>query len=157
MTKQTARARVERRMGRPPKDIRDDPDRIKIEFAMALQKAWGLSERKAFDFVVARFEALATEPTKTPRGAHKHPGAQIVGYETRPFRTVSGRSSVLRRKSKRRALRPDVVSALTLALHCRDMDAARRLFEGLSMLATVAGPDRLQRVLTELLPKSPTF
>jgi hypothetical protein len=41
MTKSSA-SRLRRRRGRPPEDIRDDPDRITIEFALALKAAWGL-------------------------------------------------------------------------------------------------------------------
>jgi hypothetical protein len=148
MTRASA-ARVERRIGRPLKDMSDDPDRISIEFALALQKAWGMSERMAFDFVIARFEAIETEPTKTPRGTSKKPGF-LVGYETAPLRTVKGRALTLRKKIKRLPPRPDVVAALTMALQCRSTEAAHRLLEGLSSLAAVAGPDRLQRVLAEL-------
>src|ERR1700730_5523555 len=120
MTK-SSRARIERRLGRPLKDSHDDPDSISIEFAMALRRVWGMSERAAFDWVITQFESRAGEPTKTPRGAGKHPGGLIIGYETSPLRTVSGRAATLRQKSKRHRARPDVVAALTLALRCRDI------------------------------------
>ena len=139
-------ARRERRLGRGRP--RNDDDLITIEFALALKKAWGLSERKAFDFVVARFKSRATEPTKIPRGARKRPGGGVVGYETFPKKTVSGRAATLR-QGKGRA-RQDVVHALTLALRCRDARAAHQLFEQLLILTAVAGPDRLRRVITEL-------
>jgi hypothetical protein len=142
-------ARHERRR----KDISTDPDLITIEFALALKAAWQMSERAAFDFVVARFESRMTDPTKTPRG--EHPGSIPVGYETFPRKTVSGRSATLRQKSKRYSPRPDVVRALILALRCRDMDAAQRLFDGLSMLGALAGPDRVRRVIAELVAQMP--
>jgi hypothetical protein len=155
MTKSSA-ARIDRRLGRekgrPPKDPRTDPDMIAIEFALALQAAWQISERKAFDLAVAWFEARMAEPTKTPRGASKHPDGLLVGYETFPAKTVSGRALTLRKKSRRHSPRPDVVAALTMALRCRDMDAALRLFDSLFMLAALAGPERLRRVVMELAP-----
>jgi hypothetical protein len=77
MTKSSA-SRLRRR--RPPEDIRDDPDRITIEFALALKAAWGLSERAAFDLAVAWCESRVTEPTKTPRGSGKRPGL-FIGHE----------------------------------------------------------------------------
>jgi hypothetical protein len=143
------------RRERRRKDIRTDPDRISIEFALALKVAWQMSEREAFDFVVAHFESRMTEPTKTPRGASKQPDGLIVGYETSPLRTVSGRSAVLRQKSKRYSPRPDVVRVLILALRCRDTAAAQRLFDGVSMLGALAGPDRVRRVIAELVAQMP--
>jgi hypothetical protein len=153
MTKASAERKIRRERRRT--DISTDPDRIKIEFALALKAAWQISERKAFDFVVAQFESRVTEHTKAPRGASKHPGGLLVGYETLPLKTVSGRSSVLRQKSKRCSPRPDVVRALILALRCRDMDAAQRLLDGVSMLGALAGPDRARRVIAELVAQMP--
>jgi hypothetical protein len=150
MTRSSLSRRLRRGKGRPPKDIRDDPDRIKIEIALALQKARGLSERKAFDLVVAWFESRMTEPTRTPRGASKHPGSLLAGYETFPAKTVAGRALTLRKKSKQLPPRADVVAALTLALRSRDMDAAQRLFDHLLLLAAMAGPDRVRSVMRKL-------
>jgi hypothetical protein len=48
-----------------------------------------------------------------------------------------------------------VVRALILALRCRDVDAAQRLFDGLSMLGALAGPDRVRRVIAELVAQMP--
>jgi hypothetical protein len=140
-------ARISRRRlggGRPRLDPRTDPDIIKVEFGVSLKAAWKISERKAFDLVVAHFESRAVTPSRTPHG----PG-MLVGYETTPLRTVSGRASVLRHKIK--YARPDVVAALTVALRCRDFDAAVRLFDGLNLLAAVATPDRVRRIIEQLL------
>jgi hypothetical protein len=73
--------------GRPIKDIRADPDLIKVEFALALKAAWKISERKAFDLVVAEFESRVVAAS---RG--------LVEYETSPARTIAGRARTLRRK-----------------------------------------------------------
>jgi hypothetical protein len=86
MTKSSA-SRLRRR--RPPEDIRDDPDRITIEFALALKAAWGLSERAAFDLAVAWCESRVTEPTKTPRGSGKRPGL-LIGHEIFFPATIAG-------------------------------------------------------------------
>jgi hypothetical protein len=138
-------ARVGRRLGRPPKD-----DQLTIEFALALKAARGMSERAAFDLAVAWFEARMTEPTKQPRGSGKHPGL-LIGYD-HPAATIAGRAASLRQKSKskRHPPRPDVVRGLTLALRCRDVDGAQQLFDQLLMLAAMAGPDRLRRVMGKL-------
>jgi hypothetical protein len=141
------------RRERRRKDISNDPDRIAIEFALALKAAWGMSERAAFDLAVAWCEARVTDPTKTPRGVK---AGLLVGYD-RVTATITGRASTLRRKSKRHSPRPDVVRALILALRCcRDIDAAHRLFEQLLMLAAVTGPDRLHRVVAELVAQIPS-
>lgn len=42
-----------RQRGRPPRDYRDDPDLEVAEWAIALQSAWTLSERKSIDLALA--------------------------------------------------------------------------------------------------------
>jgi hypothetical protein len=80
-------------MGRRGPHLKDD--RLIIELALALQIAWGLSERKAIDLALALMEGRPVEPTKIPRGGKRKPGT-LVGYRLREqFR---GRSATIRRK-----------------------------------------------------------
>jgi hypothetical protein len=82
-------------MGRRGPHLKDD--RLIIELALALQIAWGLSERKAIDLALALMEGRPVEPTKIPRGGKRKPGT-LIGYRLREqFR---GRSATIRRKLK---------------------------------------------------------
>jgi hypothetical protein len=74
-------------------------------------------------------------------------------YET-SFRlrvpTIAGRASTLLKKSKR--VPPDEIAALmTLALRCKDLPAALRLFRSLMVLAGTQGPQSVARAVEQLL------
>lgn len=133
-------ARLERRQqrGRPKKQGFDAAEHYKIQLATALQVAWGLSERAAFDLVVALAEAdvTSTEP---------------LGFRLRT-QTISGRTSTLRKKRKQGAAPPDEMAALmTLALRCRDMPAAARLFRSLLVVANTQGVEAMAQTVQRLL------
>jgi hypothetical protein len=103
--------------------------------ASALRVAWNLSERAAFDLVVAlaEAEAVSTEP----------------GFRLRT-QTISGRTSTLRKKQG--AAPPDETAALmVLALRCRDMATAVRLFRNLLMVARTKGLGALEETVRQLL------
>jgi hypothetical protein len=137
VTRASAARRERRRLrGRPKHNGVAPAEHLKIQLASALQVAWGLSERAAFDLVVALAEAeeVASEP----------PGFRL------PMRTFSGRISTLRKK--RGAAPPDEMAALmTLALRCRDMATAVRLFRGLLMMANTRGAAAVAQTVRQLL------
>jgi hypothetical protein len=143
-------ARIRRKLGRgrPPKEIREDPDPLAAEFALALEDAWKISQRRAIDLVIAWFDSRVVPASKTPRGAKDLDGL-LVGYETSPARTFAGRASVLRRKAKH--ARPAVVKILTVVLRCRDIDGAARLLGALLQLASVATPEQVRKAIQDLL------
>jgi hypothetical protein len=66
--------------GRPKKNFPADPDLPIVKLALALQAAWGLSERKAIDLALALLEGSPCAPSKRPRGS-KHKGGTLVGYQ----------------------------------------------------------------------------
>jgi hypothetical protein len=145
-------ARVRRKLGRPRKNPTTDPDRLTTEYICALQDPdgpWHLSERAAIDFSIAYFEAEATTPTKIPRGTKGRPGV-LIGYENRrPYRSFSGRNSVLR--GKLRHARPEIVAVLKLGLRCPDFEVAARLFDALRRLAAVVPPKQVRKLVENLL------
>jgi hypothetical protein len=152
---QASAARRERRRGRPPKEPRNDPDQFTIDLVAAVQDAWKISERKAFDLAICFLESREGPPTKVPRGKHP-PGSILVGYErwaVDGLRTFAGRSSTLRQKSKRAPPRRHVVRALSLALRCKDIVTVDRLFAQLVGLASVTGHERLQQVIERLVER----
>src|SRR5258708_22169456 len=126
-----SRARRERRLrGRPPKEPQDDPDQITIALVAAMRDAWGISERKAFDFAICLLEAREGPATKVPRG--KHPANSVlVGYELANNRAFANRASTLRKKSKRAPPRTRVVQVLSLPLRCTAGAPGHQLFDQL--------------------------
>jgi hypothetical protein len=146
-------ARRERRLrGRPPKEPHDDPDQLTIDLVAAMQDAWRISERKAFDLALCFLEAHEGPPTKVPRA--KHPADSVpIGYKLVNNRAFANRASTLRKKSKRAPPRPRVVQALSLALRCKDVAAVHGLFDQLVVLASVTGYERLQRVIDRLVER----
>jgi hypothetical protein len=98
-------------MGRRGPPLKDD--RLIIELTLALQVAWGLSERKAIDIALALLEARVVEPTKVPRGG-KRKGGTLIGYRLRE--SFPGRASSIRRKMhKPQDFNADPAVALALA------------------------------------------
>jgi hypothetical protein len=155
MTRASPARRERRQRGRPPKEPHDDPDQFTIDLVAAVQAAWGISERKAFDLALCFLEAHEGPPTKMPRGKYR-PDSVVVGYERRHtdgLRTFAGRASTLRQKSKRTPPRPRVVQALSLALRCKDIAAVPRLFDQLLVLASVTGYEQLQQVIDRLVER----
>ena len=85
--------------GRPKKDFAADPDLAIAELAIALQAAWGISERKAIDLALALMEGSPCEPSKRPRGS-KHKAGTLVGYQLPERMSFAGRAATIRRKLK---------------------------------------------------------
>jgi hypothetical protein len=81
------------RRGPQPKN-----DRPIVELALALQIAWGLSERRAIDLALALIQGDPVEPTKIPRGG-KRKGGTLIGYRLRG-ESFRGRNATIRRKLK---------------------------------------------------------
>jgi hypothetical protein len=132
-----ARRERRRRVGRPKHNSVAPAEHLKIQLATALQVAWGLSERVSFDLVVALAEADEV--------ASKPPGFRLR------TQTISGRASTLRKK--RGAAPPDEMAALmVLALRCKDMATAVRLFRGLLVMANTKGVDAVAQAVQQLLP-----
>jgi hypothetical protein len=155
MTRASPARRKRRLRGRPKKESQDDPDQLTLDLVAAMQDAWKISERKAFDLAICLREAREGPATKVPRG--KHPAGGILrGYErwhTDGLRTFAGRASTLRQKSKRAPPRRHVVQVLSLALRCRDIATVLLLFDRLAGLASVMGHERLQQVIERLLER----
>lgn len=104
------------RRGRPPRDYSDDPDQSVAELEIALQAAWGLSERKALDLALAVDQGEPGTPSKIPRGVK---AGVLVGYALPQQKSFSSRSADIRRKLKSGKLRPraEVVLAIARLLH----------------------------------------
>jgi hypothetical protein len=100
--------------GRPPRDYSDDPDLEVAEWAIALQGAWGLSERKAIDLALAICQGKRVPPSKIPRGAKKI-GGILTGYALPMNRQFRSRNADIRRKLKAGKLRPDSTRILEVA------------------------------------------
>ena len=103
-----------RRRGRPRRDYRDDPDIEVAEWAIALQAAWMLSERKAIDLALAIFQGELSPASKLPRGAGRK-GGVLVGYRLPNERGFSSRNADIRRKVKSGKLRADREAVLRIA------------------------------------------
>jgi len=88
-----------RKRGRPKKDFAADPDLAIAELAIALQAAWGISERKAIDLALALMEGSPGAPSKRPRGCKQKPGL-LVGYHLPNNMSFAGRAATIRRKLK---------------------------------------------------------
>jgi hypothetical protein len=112
------RRRIKRKPGRPPRDYRDDPDLRVAELAIALQTAWGLSQRAALDLALALRQGARIIPSRLPRGGRKL-GHVLVGYMLPMKRSFHSRTADIRRKLKARKLRPnaETVRAIARALH----------------------------------------
>jgi len=102
------------RRGRPPRDYGDDPDRGVAELAIALQAAWGLSERMAIDLALAVLQGKPGHPSKMPRGAKGKLG-HLVGYALQNKRSFTSRNADIRRKLNAGKLRPNGVNVLEIA------------------------------------------
>lgn len=115
MTRASA-ARIARRRGRPPRDYSDDPDLVIAETAIALEAAWGLSERQAIDWALAIHRGESSGPSKLPRGDK---AGVVVGYTLPDRQSFHGRNRDIRRKLEAGKLRPDarVVRAIARLLH----------------------------------------
>jgi hypothetical protein len=139
MTRASAARRLRRQRGRPQKDI-TTAEQQKIRLVTALQAAWGISERKAFDLLVALSEA-ELETANNGR----------AGFRL-PYTTFAGRTSTLRKKRKSGAAPNDETTALmTLALRCQSLQAALKLFRGLLALGETEGAKAVSKVVRQLL------
>jgi len=152
MTRASAARRERRLRGRPAKDPHEDPDQLSIALVAAMQDAWKISERKAFDLTLCFLEAHEGPPTKVPRAKHSADSGPI-GYKLVNNRAFANRASTLRKKSKRTPPRRRVVQALSLALRCKDIAAVHRLFDQLLVLASVTGYERLQQAIDRLVER----
>jgi len=101
-----------REPGRPPRDYSSDVDVEVAEWAIALQAAWDLSERRAFDLALTMCQGEAGPPSKIPRGAK---AGILVGYRLPLQRSFASRSADIRRKLKLGKLRPRREVVLTIA------------------------------------------
>jgi hypothetical protein len=112
MTRASA-ARIARRR-RPAHE--DDPDLLVAETAIALEAAWGLSERRAIDLALAIRRGKLGSASKMPRGAK---AGTLVGFTLPDRQSFHGRNRDIRRKLEAGKLRPDarVVRAIARLLH----------------------------------------
>jgi hypothetical protein len=116
MTKASAARVARRRRGRPQRDYSDDPDLLAAETAIALQAAWGLSERRAIDLALAIHQGKLGSASKMPRGAK---AGTLVGFTLADRQSFHGRNRDIRRKLEAGKLRPDarVVRSIARLLH----------------------------------------
>src|SRR5438067_1579295 len=103
-----------RRRGRPRRDYSDDPDLEVAEWAIALQAAWDLSERKAFDLALAICQGEPVTPSKAPRAAAGKLW-RLVGRKLPMEKSFASRSADIRRKLKGGKLYPNRDKVLTIA------------------------------------------
>ena len=103
---------LRRLRGRPRRDYRDDPDLEVAEWAIALQAAWMLPERKAIDLALAIFQGELGPASKLPRGAKT---GVLVGYRLPDEKGFSSRNADIRRKLKAGKLRADREVVLRIA------------------------------------------
>jgi hypothetical protein len=104
-----SRPRVVRRgRGRPPRDYSRDLDVEVAEWAIALQAAWDLSERKAIDLALAICRGEADPRSIIPAGTS-------VGYRLPQSRSFHSRSADIRLKLKTGKLRPNAEVTLAIA------------------------------------------
>jgi hypothetical protein len=110
MTKASA-ARIARRRRSHEDDL------LVAETAIALEAAWGLSERAAIDLALTIHQAAGVgRPSKIPRGAK---AGTVIGHALPDPETFHGRNRDIRRKLESRKLHPDarVVRAIARLLH----------------------------------------
>jgi hypothetical protein len=139
MTRASA-ARVRRRRGRPDESA-DPAQQFKIAFATALQLAWKVNQREAFDLVVMLFEGEPVEPTPPFNASFVWPTTMV---------SFAGRTSTLKKRYKRSP--PDEIAVLAaLALRCKDLPAALRLFRSLLIMARIRGPEAAVQAMQQLL------
>jgi hypothetical protein len=98
--------------GRRPRDYSNDPDLEVAEWATALQAAWGLSERAAFDLALAICQGIPDMPSKVPRGAK---AAILTGSRLPNNRGFHSRAADIRHKLKTGRLHPDPEMVLHVA------------------------------------------
>jgi hypothetical protein len=114
MTKVSATRVARRGRGRPPRDYSDDPDLAVAEIAIALQAAWDLSERKAFDMALMACYGKPGPLTKLPRGARA--GTWRGGGSALPMgKGFHSRSADIRYKLKTGKLSPNAEIVLEMA------------------------------------------
>jgi hypothetical protein len=134
------------RRGRPRRDYSDDPDLEVAAWAIALQGAWGLSERMAIDLALAICRGEAVPPTKVPRGAKKI-GGLLTGYALPMERQFRSRNADIRRKLKAGKLRPDPMATVKVArLLFKVQQIARSVGKQPDLMTTIA----IARLLDEL-------
>jgi hypothetical protein len=83
------------------------------EWAIALQAAWGLSARRAFDFALEICQGVPVRPSKIPRGAKGK--RLLVGHALPMEKTFASRSADIRRKLKNGKLHPNAEVVLHIA------------------------------------------
>ena len=114
-------------------------ERVEIALASALQMAWGIAGRDAFDLSVAMAEAkLESEKPYDARFALAS-------------KTFPGRESTLRKKRKRGDAPLDDAALMALALQCRDLATAVRLFRSLLVLAETRGVKTMSQAVRKML------
>jgi hypothetical protein len=111
MTKASSARLARRRRGRPPRDYAEDPDIEVVEWAIALQGAWGMSERAALDLALAICQGEPGPPLKIPRGAKT---GIVVGYALPLRKNISSRNADIRHKLKTGKLRPNAEVVLRI-------------------------------------------
>jgi hypothetical protein len=104
-------SRIARRRGRPFRDYSDDPDLVIAETAIALQDAWGLSERTAIDWALVIHQAEVADPTKMPRGGK---AGVLLGHALPHQAGFHSRNRDIRRKLEAGKLRPDAQRVLNI-------------------------------------------
>jgi hypothetical protein len=93
-----------------------EDDLLVAETAIALQLAWGLSERTAIDLALTIHQATGFgRPSKIPRGAK---AGVVLGFALPNSETFHGRNRDIRRKLESGKLQPDdrVVRAMSRLL-----------------------------------------
>jgi hypothetical protein len=100
--------------GRLRRDYSDDPDLEVVEWAIALQAAWDMSERRAIDLALAICQGESVPPSKMPRGGAGKPW-RLVGRKLPMERRFASRNADIRRKLKIRKLHPNREMVLTIA------------------------------------------
>lgn len=137
MTRASISRRLRRQQRGRPKNERIDPlEQFEIMLATALEFSWGLSKRKSFDLVVAMIEAER----------------EVGGGFRLPYATFAGRTDTLKKKRREHGVPSDeVVGLMTLALRCKDLPAALRLFRSLLLMAQVRGVKAMEEYVKHLL------
>jgi hypothetical protein len=104
MTRASAARVARQQRGRPRRDYSDDPDLEVAEWALALQAAWGMSERASLDLALAVCQGVPDTPTKIPRAAK---AGFLVGYALPRNRAFHSRAADIRHKLQTGRLCPD--------------------------------------------------
>jgi hypothetical protein len=152
MTKSSA-ARIDRRMGRPPKD-----DQLTIDVAAALRVAYRLGPQGARDLAAALIEGHEVGESRRPRAGR--PADWVLTGFRLPSATFKARSEYLkdvaqnahgakRAKLKHTPPRSEVTAALILALRAKDDGHVRQCIRQLALLGTISRP-KLARAVGQL-------